>query len=379
MEKKKKFLMMLPVLVLPFILLLCLILGVGKGTSADAGAAAATGLNAKLPDAHFKKGKEKDKLGLYEELEKDSARIRMLLKKDGSDNEIRDILLKSSAASHTGNLFSRDTNEEKIMDKISILKRTLQANNGDQKTYHQAIPDFSNPQPVIHSLPIKKEPDPELSQMNGMLDKIMLIQHPEKMADSLQANAAKNNATALTVTSNPLTANNASGFYGLDSVVNNAAKGNVIRAVVEETQTLVSGAVVRLRLLQGVYIGQILVPQNQYLYGVSTLRNDRLQISVASLRSGNDILPISLDVYDLDGLQGIYVPGSITRDASKESADQAMGGLALASLDPSVGAQAASAGIQAAKTLIGRKIKLVRVTVKSGYQVLLRNSGHNSY
>jgi hypothetical protein len=43
-------------------------------------------------------------------------------------------------------------------------------------------------------------------------------------------------------------------------------------------------------------------------------------------------------------------------------------------MDPSLGAQAASAGIQAAKTLISKKVKLVKVTVKAGYQVLLRDN-----
>ncbi len=46
----------------------------------------------------------------------------------------------------------------------------------------------------------------------------------------------------------------------------------------------------------------------------------------------------------------------------------------LATLDPSIGAQAAGAGIQAAKTLLSRKVKLVKVTVKAGYKVLLKDS-----
>jgi len=43
-------------------------------------------------------------------------------------------------------------------------------------------------------------------------------------------------------------------------------------------------------------------------------------------------------------------------------------------VDPSIGAQVASAGIEAAKSLVGKKVKLIKVTVKSGYKVLLRNS-----
>jgi hypothetical protein len=38
---------------------------------------------------------------------------------------------------------------------------------------------------------------------------------------------------------------------------------------------------------------------------------------------------------------------------------------------PMSGTQATSAGIEAAKTLFSKKVKLIKVTVKAGYQVLL--------
>lgn len=82
---------------------------------------------------------------------------------------------------------------------------------------------------------------------------------------------------------------------------------------------------------------------------------------------------MQLSVYDMDGMDGIYIPGAITRDVAKQSADRAIQGIGLTTLDPSLGAQAASAGIEAARDLISKKVKLVKVTVKAGYQVLLRD------
>jgi hypothetical protein len=76
----------------------------------------------------------------------------------------------------------------------------------------------------------------------------------------------------------------------------------------------------------------------------------------------------------MDGLPGIHIPGAITRDVAKESADQGISTMGLNALDPSLSGQAATAGIEAAKALISRKIKLVRVSVKAGYQVLLKNT-----
>ena len=41
-------------------------------------------------------------------------------------------------------------------------------------------------------------------------------------------------------------------------------------------------------------------------------------------------------------------------------------------------AQAASAGIEAAKGLFSRKAKLIKVIIKSGYQILLRDNHTNN-
>jgi hypothetical protein len=73
----------------------------------------------------------------------------------------------------------------------------------------------------------------------------------------------------------------------------------------------------------------------------------------------------------MDGQEGIRVPGAITRDAAKEGADQAVQSLQLMDMNPSLASQAAGAGIETIKGLLGKKAKLVRVTVKAGYPVLL--------
>ena len=139
------------------------------------------------------------------------------------------------------------------------------------------------------------------------------------------------------------------GFYGLsDDNENNHS--NSIEAVVNETQTLVSGTVIKLRLLQNIYVHGSPIAKDQLIYGIASLNNERLKISITTLRNNDNIFPVSLTVYDMDGLEGIYIPGSINRDVSKASADEAISSMGLTSIDPSIGAQAAIAGIQAAKT-----------------------------
>ncbi|RYE47304.1 MAG: conjugative transposon protein TraM, partial [Sphingobacteriales bacterium] len=121
------------------------------------------------------------------------------------------------------------------------------------------------------------------------------------------------------------------------------------------------------------YINGNLIYKGSFVFGTAALENERLLISIPGIRHGNNLLPVSLAVYDMDGLAGVYIPGSISRDVAKQSADQSLQGIEMMSLDPSLKAQAATAGIQAAKGLLSKKIKLVKVTVKAGYRVLLKD------
>jgi conjugative transposon TraM protein len=243
-----------------------------------------------------------------------------------------------------------------------------------------ANPDIEKLQRLMNSMKQNNNnpSDPELNQINGMLDKIMNIQHPEKLQDSMRKISERNKPQSFSVSTNADVQPDSSvqnGFYGLsEENINDEKKPNAIEAVIEEDQTLVSGAVVKLRLLQDIYVHGMRIAKDQLVYGISSLSNERLKIAINSVRSNDNIVLVSLEAYDMDGLAGIYVPGSIDRDVSKQSADEAISTIGLTTFDPSIGAQAASAGIQAAKTLMSKKIKLVRVSVKGGYKVLLKDS-----
>lgn len=72
--QKRRFFMVLPLLVLPFVTMIFWALGGGQGTAAQAHTALQTGLNLSLPDAHFGEKEIWDKLTLYEMAERDSAK-----------------------------------------------------------------------------------------------------------------------------------------------------------------------------------------------------------------------------------------------------------------------------------------------------------------
>ena len=145
-----------------------------------------------------------------------------------------------------------------------------------------------------------------------------------------------------------------------------------IEAVTETEGTLTSGSVIALRITADAHWHGLHIPANTLIYGIGTLENERLRIRVRSIRMGDVLCSVSLEAYDLDGVAGIYVPGSLGRDAAKASADEAIGGLNTGTYDPALGGQAANAGIQTLKNLSSKKVREVRVTVPAGYVVLLK-------
>ena len=74
----------------------------------------------------------------------------------------------------------------------------------------------------------------------------------------------------------------------------------------------------------------------------------------------------------MDGLAGIHIPGSISGDVSKQTAEQSLQNMQLATLDPSLAAQAANTGIQAVKNLLNKKVKTGKSNTESRLQDFIK-------
>jgi len=120
------------------------------------------------------------------------------------------------------------------------------------------------------------------------------------------------------------------------------------------------------------------VPTNALIYGLASLSGERLKVKISSIRSGDQILPVNLQVYDLDGVEGIYIPGSISRNLTKQALGSQVQGLDMDLGGISLGAQAANAGMQIGRTLFGRKTRLTQVTLQTGYKVILRDTSNSN-
>ena len=103
-----------------------------------------------------------------------------------------------------------------------------------------------------------------------------------------------------------------------------------IKVVIDENLTGYAGSRIRLRLLDDIDAGNYRIPKGTYLYAlISGFSGQRVELTVKSILYENKILPVKLQVYDLDGLSGLYVPESAFRDFTKDLGTNTVQGVTI--------------------------------------------------
>lgn len=174
----------------------------------------------------------------------------------------------------------------------------------------------------------------------------------------------------------------AKDFYTVGAEKNyNEIGRNTVKACVHNDQVVVFGQSVKLRLLEPVKAGGIIIPKNQMITGIATIQGERLSITVSSLEYRGRIIPVKISVYDMDGQQGIFIPGSMEVNALKEvtaSMGQGAGTSISITQGTTAGQQlAADVGrnlIQGASQYVSKKLRTTKATLKAGHRLLLMPS-----
>ena len=150
-------------------------------------------------------------------------------------------------------------------------------------------------------------------------------------------------------------------------------KGNTIEAIVSGDQKITNGSVIKLVTLQEMQLpGGMVINKGTAVFGVVKLAQDRINITVESVRIGNSIYEMQKTVYDRDGLPGIYVPLNIKAEATKEAADEVVSDMNVTSYGTDVLSTGVNAVSNAAKSVFRKKNNQVVVTVKSNYKLYLK-------
>ncbi len=408
--RQRKMMMILPLLILPFLTMAFWALGGGQNSDEDDHLKQQSGLNTQLPDALLKENKNENKLSFYKEADADSLKRREILMNDPAyrnpiDSNVESLSFRSNSydplppgenQSNTTYKLQADNDEQRIYSKINEINKKI--NQPDQVSSPHPIPEnkmqsdgsegqFSNEVDKLHGMmQLMSSPeteDPEMEQLNNTLDKILDIQNPQRVSNRLKEKSIQNKDQVFIVRKNQLNQHVSlldtskikhapvNNFYSLEDKADQEDQ-NAIEAVIHETQTLRNGSVVKCRLMDDIYVNGTLIPKGNFIFGIAELHDDRLEISITSIRIRQSVYPINLEVFDMDGLPGIYIPGAISRDVAKQASDNGLQSMDLLTMDPSLKAQATATGINAAKSFFSKKAKQVKVVVKAGYKILLR-------
>lgn len=319
------------------------------------------GINLSLPGARLFKREPASKLSLAEQARQDSLNrkpaaldVQALDALGWGDRRARNeggkIAAPAASAEQNATLLNRRLTE--LQRVVSRPVPIGESDGPDKYPADQPQAQLAKAEKMLQAKTAiaarEEKADPEMERLNSMLDKLLAIEHPDQSVNLRDhANRAKE---------------------APDSAF------RAIRAVVAGGQKVLQGSAVRLRLLDSLPLKGILVPRGSYVFASCQVVNQRLLLHIATVRLGTSLVPVDLSVYDMDGMEGIPAPSAVMGEALRSGSDNAVSGLQLLSMDSGIGAQAASAGVEAAKTIFSKKVHVIRVKLRDGYPVLLRNN-----
>ena len=171
-----------------------------------------------------------------------------------------------------------------------------------------------------------------------------------------------------------------------NTLCDNDKEPNLIKAIIDENIKAVDGSRVRLRLLDDIEINDIVVHKGSYLYAtMSGFGSQRVKGNVQSIMVDDEIIKVSLALYDTDGLEGLYVPSSQFRETTKDVGSGALSNTSTLTNSSTTsgnnlatwGAQAITNAVQKTSNAISKAIKKNNAKLKYGTFVYLINSRSN--
>ena len=165
-----------------------------------------------------------------------------------------------------------------------------------------------------------------------------------------------------------------------NTLSDNEHESRMLRAIIDEEVKAVDGSRVRLRLLDDAEVSGVQLKKGSYLYAtMSGFSKQRVQGTVESIMVGDDLVKVTLSIYDTDGMEGLYVPSSSFRETSKEVMGEALQGGNLnmtgstSSSLTQMATQALSTAYSRTTSAISKAVKKNKVRLKYGTHVYLVN------
>ncbi|MEJ5962914.1 conjugative transposon protein TraM [Pedobacter immunditicola] len=248
--------------------------------------------------------------------------------------------------------------EKRMLDSIDRqLKRKYDATAAEPRRLHPTFPDAGpKPRPASNYDPdrdlatalskLKQQPyagnASGSSGNSGHTDPMKIFREQMALIDSMgkandpdyKAEQVREKALALAEqelkSHKKLSVSKTSATAALFNTISADREDSFIRAIVDQDVTGYAGSRLRIRLLDDMSAGRFLVKKGTYLYAqITGFSGQRVNLSVSSIFQHNYILPVRLEIYDNDGLPGLYVPASAFRELSKGLGSDASQGMTI--------------------------------------------------
>lgn len=350
-DKKKVLLVFLPLLAAAAMTTGFFMLGGGKGKVEDGGILKGK-VDFSLPDATIKKQQPADKMAFYEQADRDSAAKGSASLSRMSEN----LGFKNSQDVQTGEISLKLEALKREIDRPADVPGGLNGVAGIRSGYGApAMASSGNMKNDVDRLEALMKmmvenknaaEDPEMKQLNAMMENIIDIQHPERVKQKIAG----------------------------EKKINTDSLFKAIPAVIASDKKVVEGATVKLLLLDTLRVNGVLIPKGHELFGACKITNQRLLLDIKQIRLGNAIIPSDLSLYSYDGMLGLDAPEAVLTETLNNGAGNAVGEVGLNTFDQSLVTQVAGAGIDAAKSMLTKKLRKIKVKLRGGQAVLLRDN-----
>lgn len=94
--------------------------------------------------------------------------------------------------------------------------------------------------------------------------------------------------------------------------------------IANDDKTVKSGSYVKIRIGEEINVDGVKVPRNTVLTGVAQYSEERMNITISSIRLGSRNYQVKWVIYDEDGQLGVAVPQSVLNDIAKDGATDAI-------------------------------------------------------
>ena len=404
--RDRKAMLVYPALVLPFVAILFFMFGGGKGEryKADQLAAdqpGAAGFNASMPSAKtgkingrevdspgYGKGRVGQVLSAFTNTRHDSSSHG--LKVIAASNHAGAVSANHASSLNTGTVATPSTAAYPVTARVSSSRRMPRAKASGANPYYYNAPKSSayysgtdrqlDAQLKTYEYNRTAQPAPAIGAASPTFEASSTPALENQSARSANVQVSDNlTATRLAEPTNSDAFNTAptSGsrrqaeravLSGGSSYGSKKTVAWMIPVVMHEDQVFKSGNTVKLRLTKEITADGITIPANTILHAVCQTSDDRLRMVVRSLQLGGQLIPLDLEVYDIDGIAGVNMPG-LSNNTGGQLQSSAIQGIHVPGMGGLMNTVANQARMSASNSARQPTVRL-----KAGYNLYLKAS-----